>query len=60
MWSELRKKEFELNELSKDRLAFEFYFEERTWYLASILNYYKIEKFKTKVADKMQKRVQSR
>lgn len=52
MWSELRKKENDMHQSSKDNLAFEFFFEERVWHLASLIKTFKL--------DKLQKRVQAR
>ena len=45
MWSELRKRELEYKDQSKERLAFEFLFEERMWKLASQLEYFNLKYF---------------
>ena len=58
MWSELRKKELNsMDQNSRDRLAFEFFFEERVWYLSSVLKNFKLEKLQPKVMLKMQARL---
>ena len=58
MWSELRKKELNsMDQNSRDRLAFEFFFEERVWYLSSVLKNFKLEKLQPKVVLKMQARL---
>lgn len=41
----------------RDRLAFEFFFEERVWYLASVLKNFKLDKLQPKIVLKMQARL---
>ncbi len=42
MWSELRHRELDADQMVKDRLAFEFVVEEKLWKLTSVLDHFKL------------------
>jgi hypothetical protein len=60
MFSELRKKEIESGEFSQERLAFEFFFEERIWFSSATLDTFKISKFQDQVMLELQNRILKR
>eukprot|EP00347_Sterkiella_histriomuscorum_P020611 403337148 len=60
MWSELRQRELEYKDQSKERLAFEFLFEERMWRLASQLEFFDLKLFPGLVIKGIGKRVVDR
>lgn len=60
MWSELRKRELDYEDQSKERLAFEFLFEERLWKLASLLDTFNFKRFPEAVVEGIRIRVINR
>jgi hypothetical protein len=57
MQSELRKQEYESENFSKEKLAFKFFFEERNWYIAAIIDDFNEVKFESSIAEELSKRV---
>ncbi|CDW83566.1 UNKNOWN [Stylonychia lemnae] len=60
MWSEIRKREMDFKQQSRERLAFDFQFEEKMWKLASCVDNFELKEFPAKIVEGIANRVRLR